>query len=105
VSAGVQAVVDLAVNEAPAIASREFVYCRFPLLDSAGNESWRVRAAVDCVAGALSRDIPTLVCCGAGMSRAPAIVAAALSVVLGSSLEECLATVTRQAALISAPAS
>ena len=39
--------------------------------------------------------IPTLVCCGAGMSRSPAIVAAALALVERAPFEDCLRRVAR----------
>ena len=35
--AGISAVVDLALNEPPAMLPRELVYCRFPLIDGFGN--------------------------------------------------------------------
>ena len=38
----------------------------------------------------LKNQVPTLVYCGAGMSRSPAVVAAALSIVQGGSPEERL---------------
>ena len=50
--------------------------------------------AIGAVATLLESRSPTLVCCGAGMSRSPAVVAAALSVVERKSLEECLKNVT-----------
>jgi protein-tyrosine phosphatase len=65
---GVGAVVDLAVEEPPAVAGHEMVYCRFPLL----------RAAIDLTATLLRQKIPTLVACSSGLSRAPAVAAAAL---------------------------
>ena len=65
-STGILAVVDLAMNEPPATVTRELVYCRFPLVDGAGNPPWLLRAAVDCVAGLLSSGTPTLVFCGRG---------------------------------------
>jgi hypothetical protein len=48
-ASGISAVVDLAMNEPPAVPARELVYCRFPLLDGAGNPPWRLRAAVETV--------------------------------------------------------
>jgi hypothetical protein len=36
-STGTLAVIDLALNEPPASLPRELVYCRFPLIDGAGN--------------------------------------------------------------------
>ena len=75
---GVGALVDLAVEEPPAVPGREIIYCRFPLLDGTDNPPWLIRAAVDTTATLLRRKVPTLVACGAGLSRAPAIAAAAL---------------------------
>ena len=46
----------------------------------------------------LGTNTPTLVCCGAGMSRAPAIAAAAIATITGRSMEECLAEVARSGA-------
>lgn len=93
--AGIAALVDLALNEPPAVVTRELVYCRFPLLDGAGNPPWLLRAAVTTVAELLRSGTPMLVYCGAGMSRTPAIAAAALARVRGCSLEEAVALVTR----------
>jgi hypothetical protein len=78
-STGILAVVDLALSEAPAAVTRELVYCRFPLVDGSGNPPWLLRAAIDCVAGLLRSDTPTLVACGAGMNRSPVIAAAAIA--------------------------
>ena len=74
VEAGIVAVVDLALNESSVMLGRELVYCRFPLLDGAGNPRWLLRMAVDTVAGLLRSDTPALVYCSAGMSRSPAVV-------------------------------
>jgi hypothetical protein len=75
---GVGAVVDLAVEEPPAVAGHEMVYCRFPLLDGAENPPWLLRAAIDMTATLLREKVPTLVACSSGVSRAPAVTAAAL---------------------------
>ena len=42
-AAGIVAVVDLAGNEPPAALPREFVYCRFPIVDGGGNPVWLLR--------------------------------------------------------------
>lgn len=94
-SAGIRAVVDLALNEPPAVLPRELVYCRIPLLDGAGNPPWLLRAAVETVAGLLRSGVPTLVYCGAGMSRAPCIAGTALAMVRGCSAAEGLVLVTQ----------
>ena len=102
-STGILAVVDLAVNEPPAVVTRELVYCRFPLVDGSGNPPWLLRAAVDCVAGLLRADTATLVFCAAGMSRSPAIAAAAIARVRGCSPGEALAFVAESKALDVSP--
>jgi len=88
--AGIAAVVDLAYEELPAALPRDLVYCRFPLVDGAGNDPQRLRLAVETVVNLLDGGTPTLVSCSAGMSRAPAIAAAALSVWRKEPLEQSL---------------
>ena len=34
---GIEAVIDLAIEEPPLVFPRETIYCRFPLIDGAGN--------------------------------------------------------------------
>jgi protein-tyrosine phosphatase len=46
--------------------------------------------AIQTVVSLLKKQTPTLVHCGAGMSRAPAVAAAALSIVQGGSPDEKL---------------
>lgn len=75
---GIGAVVDLAVEEPPAVAGHEIIYCRFPLLNGTDNPPWLIRAAIDTTATLLREKVPTLVTCSAGMSRAPAVAGAAL---------------------------
>jgi protein-tyrosine phosphatase len=93
--AGITALVDLAINEPPATITRELVYCRFPLVDGAGNPSRLLRAAIETTASLLRTHTPTLVFCASGMSRSPAIAAAALSLLTPASAADCLATVTQ----------
>lgn len=90
---GVEAIVDLALNERPTVVGRELVACRFPLIDGEGNPAWLLRMAVEVVAGLIREGVPTLVCCGNGMSRSPAVAAAALAIVRGITPEEALAIV------------
>lgn len=87
---GVAAVVDLAVEELPVQLNREMVYCRFPLVDGSGNPPEILCAAIRAASCLIRKQVPTLVCCGAGMSRSPAIVAAALAVVRGDTPERRL---------------
>jgi len=88
------AIVDLAMEEAPIHFPRDIVYCRIPLVDGAGNRPEIIRAAVDLAASLIGSGVPTLVACGAGMSRSPIIVAAALARIQGSTLEEALEGIT-----------
>ncbi len=98
-STGIVAVVDLASDEPPASLTRELVYCRFPLVDGPGNPPWLLRTAVETVAGLLRDDVPTLVGCGAGLSRSPCIAGAAIARIRNCPADEGLAI-----ALGSAPA-
>jgi protein-tyrosine phosphatase len=75
---GIEAVIDLAIEEPPMLFPRETVYCRFPLFDGEGNPPARLRAAIDTTVRFIRGNVRTLVTCDGGMSRSPAIVAAAL---------------------------
>jgi protein-tyrosine phosphatase len=88
------AVVDLAMEEPAIHYPRDVIYCRIPLVDGSGNRPQIVRVAVDLVASLIAMRVPTLVACGAGMSRSPIIVAAALTKIDGRLLEEALEEVT-----------
>src|SRR5262245_35991321 len=90
-AAGIVAVVDLAIHDAPASVGRELVYGRFPIVDGLGNPPWLLRAAVEMVAGLIRDDVPTLVGCGVGLSRSPCIAGAAIARVRGCSADEGLA--------------
>ena len=103
-AAGIVALVDLALNEPPTAVTRELVYCRFPLVDGSGNPTWLLRAAVETTAGLLRERVPTLVYCGAGMSRAPAVAAAAISLVSGDPPDSCLAAVVQSGSSDVSPA-
>lgn len=78
-SAGIQAVVQLALEEPPVVFSRELLSFRIPLNDGSGNSASHLRLAVEVVASLMASSIPTLVCCGAGMSRTPSIAACAIA--------------------------
>ena len=94
---GIAAVVDLAIEEASARPPHEMVYCRFPLVDGGDNPSSRMAGAVQTVAMFLREGVPTLVACGAGMSRSPAVVAVASALVNGLTPDECLNRVAAHA--------
>jgi protein-tyrosine phosphatase len=89
--AGIVAVVDLAAEEKPATLAREMVYLRYPLMDGAGNPVWMLRLAVRAVARLSGEWVPTLVACGAGMSRSPAVVAVALGEIGVQTADEWIA--------------
>jgi hypothetical protein len=91
---GIEAVVDLAYEEPPAALPRDILYCRFPLNDGAGNRPEWLVTAIETVGRLIQRHVPTLVACGAGMSRSPAVVAAALATVRRESPESCLRELT-----------
>lgn len=92
-SAGVTAVIDLAIEEPPAAFPREIICCRFPLLDGPDNAPARLRIAIVTASELIRARIPTLIACGGGMSRAPSITAAALALATGIELQQALAEV------------
>jgi hypothetical protein len=89
-NAGIQAIVQVAADEPCLQAPRDLIYARFPLIDGAGNDRKHLYLATMTVANLLEKRVPTLVCCGAGMSRSPAIAAAALSLVYQEDPDDCL---------------
>lgn len=76
---GIVAVVDLAIEEGPIAFPRDIAYCRSPLVDGSGNPRALLKAAVETTTTFIQEKMPTLVTCSGGMSRSPAIVAAALA--------------------------
>ncbi|MDY0169900.1 MAG: dual specificity protein phosphatase [Thermoguttaceae bacterium] len=89
----IAAVVDLALNEPPARLTHDMIYFRIPLCDGGGNGDTILEVAIRCVAALVAREVRTLVACRAGMSRAPAIAAAALALVRQSPPDECLTSI------------
>jgi protein-tyrosine phosphatase len=87
---GIQAVVQLAVEEPPLQPPRELVYLRFPLRDGADNPDALLELAVGALVSLLRQRVRTLVCCGAGMSRSPAFAAVTVGLVTGEPAEEVL---------------
>lgn len=94
--AGITAVVALALDEPPIPYPRDLTSCRFPLLDGAGNPAWLLRSAVATVADLLREGVPTLVLCGAGLSRSPAVAGAALARFRNCAPAEGLSLVTHR---------
>jgi hypothetical protein len=93
--AGIRALVSLAMEEQPGTPPRELIYCRFPLLDGPGNDLALLALAIRTVAALERAQVPTLVTCGGGVSRAPVIAAAALALTLGLPPAECLQQVVK----------
>ena len=100
---GFSAVVDLAVDEPPAVLPREMIYCRIPLVDSDGNSDSTLKFAVQTVVGLLAAGKQTIVACSAGMSRSPAIAAAALAVTRETDPDDVLSEVGHARALEVSP--
>jgi len=96
---GVEAVVELADSEAPAMLPRDLVRFRFPISDGGDNPTWLLRLAVEAVASLIRAEVPTLVACSAGMSRSVAVVACALAIV-----EECPAAEMLRKIAVGGPA-
>lgn len=91
---GIKAIIDLAMEELPTVFPRDIVYCRFPLIDGAGNSTATLRAAIETTVAMITARVPTLVACGAGMSRAPTIVATALAKIEGQPMADVLHRLT-----------
>ena len=89
-SLGVKAVIDLAANEPPVQYPRDITYCRFPLTDGVGNDRVLLNLAVFTTAALVQSRVPTLVACSAGMSRSPAVAAAALAIAEQSQPDDVL---------------
>ena len=86
----IQAIIDLAREESPASTARELVYCRFPLVDGQGNSPAIIEAAISTGVRFVTAKVPTLISCGGGMSRSPAIAAAVLAQAGGIKPEDAM---------------
>jgi hypothetical protein len=100
---GIEAVVQLAAEEPPLALPRDLILCRFPLLDGIGNRPALLSLAVETTAALVRERTPTLICCGAGMSRSPAVASAALSLAYGGPPEEWLKSVAEHHAIDVSP--
>lgn len=94
-SAGIEAIVDLAIEELPQIQQRNWIVCRIPLIDGCGNPQTSLKLAIQNVYQLIIDKVPTLVACGAGMSRSVAIVAAAWALIRNESPESLLIEICR----------
>ncbi len=86
----ISAVVDLAANETPAMLPREFVSLRIPLIDGEEHDASRIALAIRSLVALLDEGFRVLVACSAGISRSPAIAAAAMSLVTKTPPEDSL---------------
>jgi len=87
---GIQAVIDLAIEQLMPTLPRTLVYCCFPILDGEQSFPTALRMAIETLVLFLQGEAPTLVCCSAGMSRSPAVVAGALSISQGGNPDDHL---------------
>jgi protein-tyrosine phosphatase len=101
---GIRAVVQLALEEPPLSPPRELLCLRIPLVDGEGNEPAILQLAIRTVASLLQARLPTLVCCGGGMSRSPAVAAAALALVADSDASACLQKIEQSGPMDVSPA-
>jgi hypothetical protein len=92
-TAGIEAVVELADSEQLASLPRELVRCRFPLSDGEMNPPWLLKLAAESVAALLRAGVPTLVCCASGLSRSVCIAAGGVALAEGQPLDTSLAIV------------
>jgi len=100
----IRVMVQIASEEPTVLAPRELVYLRFPIRNDEKNTFALLRTAIAAVTGLLERGVPTLVFCGAGMSRARVIVAASLASLLHADLGECLGKVAKEHSRRASPA-
>jgi hypothetical protein len=88
--AGVAAVLNLAAEEQTPALPRSLIYCHFPIMDGEQEVDSALAVAIGTLVWFQKYQVPTMVYCSAGMSRTPAIVAAALSLLEGRSPDEKL---------------
>jgi hypothetical protein len=93
---GIKALIDVALEEPAVQTPRELIYGRFPLLDGSGNRGELLFLAISTVATLVKMHVPVLIICGGGVSRSPAVAAAALALVERESPETCLQRVVNQ---------
>jgi len=97
--AGIEAVVDLALEEPPAQLPRQLIYCRFPLNDGGGNDASALLQSVQTTVDFLTAGTRTVVACSAGMSRSPIIAAFALAVHLDQSPDDVISRIAETKSL------
>ncbi|HEY2413803.1 MAG TPA: dual specificity protein phosphatase [Pirellulaceae bacterium] len=93
---GIEAIVDVAIEEKPIAFPRDIVYCRVPLNDGEGNRPEFLRMAVGLTMHLIREKCRALVCCGAGMSRSPAVAAMAIARLRGEPAEKVLLAIAER---------
>jgi protein-tyrosine phosphatase len=83
---------------------RELIFFRFPLVDGAGNNGHLLLLTLGTVTHLLKMRLPTLICCSAGLSRTPAIAAAALAILNRDDPDETLQAVLQNRSADVSPA-
>ncbi len=86
-------VIDLAINEPPAVLHRELCYIRIPLHDGSGNNDNSIRLAIITITELLRQKRKTLIACSFGMSRSPCLAAAGIANFLDIDLEQSLSKI------------
>lgn len=87
---GIQAIIDLAIEEPCPKLPRVFNYSRFSITDDGENNPVVICAAV-CLATAYARSqYPVAICCNAGLSRSPTLAAVALAATTETPAKEWL---------------
>jgi protein-tyrosine phosphatase len=94
-SAGIEAVVELADNEAFAPLPRHLIRCRFPLSDDGENPVWLLRLTAESIAHLVRSSVPAVICCSGGMSRSACMAAAGIALAEGRRLGEAMPDVCR----------
>jgi predicted protein tyrosine phosphatase len=59
-------------------------------MDGQQTSPFVLRAAIEMLVSLLNKEIPTLVCCSAGMSRSPAVTAGAMAIFQGGDPDDRL---------------
>jgi protein-tyrosine phosphatase len=91
--AGIHAVLQIAYEESLPEMPHDLIAFRVPLIDGAENDAAALRLAINTLTHLLEQKFATLVCCQAGLSRSPAIAAAALARLTGQTLSDSLALI------------
>ena len=87
---GIRAVIHVAYEEPPLTLPHDLVACRFPLVDGDDNVPETLSLAITTLTHLLEKKFACLVCCHAGLSRSPAVAAAALAGLTRQPFDDCL---------------